>query len=360
MFINTTPSTRARASRTGIAALTLIGLIAITGCSPSSAGAEGTGTAATSQAEEGAFPVTIQHALGETTITEEPERVLVMDSESADTTLALGVVPVSFMNQSWGGDEDGYFPWTREAIDELVDVTPETQSFYSDTGELEFELILEQDPDVILAPYSGFSKEDYERLSEIAPTVPYDYKPWQPSSWQATTMNIGLALGLPARAADLIEETEAALDQAKQDHPEYEGVTFIYGTYLRDGETQTAVYAPADPRVKFFESLGLTIAPDVITAADAEGEESFTVGVSLEELNTIDADIYIAWASEQSEVDYTLENPLFADWRVIAAGKDMWITDPALSSSAQRASVLSIPWAIDETTADLTELIERP
>jgi iron complex transport system substrate-binding protein len=354
------PSAIPRARGVAITAVALVTILAVTGCAPTATDAH-TATSATSQVEQGAFPVTIEHALGKTTITEEPKRVLVMDSESADTVLALGVVPTSIVKQSWGGDKDGYFPWTREAIDELVDVAPKTQVFSSDTGELDFEVILEQEPDVILAPYSGFSTEEYERLSEIAPTVPYDYKPWQPSSWQATTTNIGKALGRPALAAKLIGDVEGALEQTRVDHPEFEGVSFIYGTYLREGETQTAVYGPEDPRVKFFESLGLTIAPDVIAAADAAGDDgSFTIGVSLEKLNTIDADIYLGWASEQSEVDYTLGNALFSDWRVIAAGKDLWITDKALSSAAQRASVLSIPWAIGETTSDLTELIERP
>lgn len=341
-----------------LAAFAVAAALLLTGCGQG-ADAETDVKSASNQVEEGAFPVTIKHALGETTIKEEPKRVLVMDSESADTTLALGIVPVAFQEQSWGGDAQGYFPWTRKAVDKLVKETPKTSKFYSDTGDLNFEAILNQEPDLILAPYSGYSAEEYKRLSEIAPTIPYDNKPWQPSSWQQMTLSIGQALGRPAKAKELVSQTEAAIKSAKDSHTEFNGVSFIYGTYLREGETETAVYGPEDPRVKFIADLGLTVAPDVVEAAKKAGSDSFSFGVSLEKLDTLDADIYLGWASEQSEVDYTLKNPLFAKWPVIVKGKDLWMTDQALSSSTQRVSVLSIPWAIDTLLPQITAVIEK-
>lgn len=345
----------------GLAAFALIAVLAVSGCSQGSSDAGSAhATAAASQAEDGAFPVTIKHALGETTITEEPKRVLVMDSESADTTLALGVVPTSISKQTWGGDEQGYFPWTRQAMDKLVDETPETKQFYSESGDLNFEVILDEAPDIILAPYSGFSQEDYTRLSEIAPTLPYDNKPWQPSSWQAMTTSIGQALGRPARAAELVTETESAMEKVKTSHPEFAGVSFLYGTYLREGETEAAVYGPADPRVKFIQDIGLTVAPDVVAGAAKSDADSFSFGVSLEKLDTVDADMFIGWASEQSEVDYSLKNPLFSKWSVIAGGKDLWLTDKALSSATQRVSVLGIPWGMDVLVPQLTDIIGKP
>ncbi|WP_104088732.1 ABC transporter substrate-binding protein [Arthrobacter sp. GMC3] len=347
-------TTAAPLRKRSLVAFALIAVLAISGCSLSTSDAD---SAPASQAESGAFPVTIKHALGETTIKQEPKRVLVMDSESADTTLALGIVPTSISKQTWGGDEQGYFPWTRQAMDKLVAETPQTKQFYSESGDLNFEVILGEAPDIILAPYSGFSQEDYQRLSEIAPTLPYDNKPWQPSSWQAMTTSIGQALGRPARAAGLVAGAEAAMDQAKTSHPEFQGVSFLYGTYLREGETEAAIYGPADPRVKFIEALGLTVAPDVIAGAGKAEADSFSFGVSLEKLDTVDADIFLGWASEQSEVDYSLKNPLFSRWPVITGGKDLWITDKALSSATQRVSVLGIPWGLDVLVPQLSAVI---
>ena len=46
------------------------------------------------QADEGAFPVTIEHAYGETTVEQEPERVVALGWSDPDVVLSLGVVPV--------------------------------------------------------------------------------------------------------------------------------------------------------------------------------------------------------------------------------------------------------------------------
>lgn len=353
------PAPRARRRQLGLAAFVLISGLVLGACSQSSAdgGADGSGPVQM-EAEAGAFPVTITHAFGETTIEEAPHRVLAMDVESTDTALALGVVPTSIAKQTYGGDAEGYLPWTREVMDQLVDETPPTMEFYSEAGDIDFERILNEAPDVILAPYSGFSAEEYERLSEIAPTVPFDYKPFRPSSWQAMTTSIGQALGQPTRTAELIGEAEAALAQVQADNPQFQDVSFIYGTYLRDGETEAAIYVPTDPRVKFVEDLGLTIAPDVVTGAANAAGDSFTFGVSLEKLDTVDADVYIGWAGGQEDIDRSLGNALFARWNVIEKGKVLWIDDPRITAATMRVSVLSIPWTIDQFVPALTDVVE--
>ena len=49
-----------------------------------------------------------------------------------------------------------------------------------------YEELIEAAPDVILAPYSGITEEQYELLSEIAPTVAYPDGPWTtPWRWSS-------------------------------------------------------------------------------------------------------------------------------------------------------------------------------
>ena len=57
-------------------------------------------------AEDGAFPVTIEHAYGETTITEQPLRVASVAWANHEVPLALGIVPVIQEKVTWG-DDDG-------------------------------------------------------------------------------------------------------------------------------------------------------------------------------------------------------------------------------------------------------------
>lgn len=124
-------------------------------------------------AASGSFPVTIEHAFGETTIDEQPTRVVAWGWGSADDAIALGVIPVAIPFQSFGGDEDGVLPWMAEALEgeEMPLVLPDSQ-------EPPYEDIAAAAPDVILAAYSGITEEEYDLLSEIAPVVAYPGDAW--------------------------------------------------------------------------------------------------------------------------------------------------------------------------------------
>ncbi len=68
-----------------------------------------------------AFPVTVEHALGSTTIEAEPQRVVTVGVTEQDTVLALGVIPVGVTD--WYGDQPyATWPWAQ---DELGDAEPE-------------------------------------------------------------------------------------------------------------------------------------------------------------------------------------------------------------------------------------------
>ena len=63
-------------------------------------------------------------------------------------------------------------------------------------GELNFELITELDPDLIVATHSGITEQEYEFLSAIAPTLAQpDAYPDFGMPWQAQTELIGQAAG---------------------------------------------------------------------------------------------------------------------------------------------------------------------
>ena len=64
-----------------------------------------------------AFPVTIEHKYGETTIPEQPERVVTVGFADQDALLALGVSPVGI--RDWYGEQPfATWPWatTRSAM----------------------------------------------------------------------------------------------------------------------------------------------------------------------------------------------------------------------------------------------------
>ena len=67
-------------------------------------------TAAAGSSEN--FPVVIEHALGTTTIPEQPERVATVAWANHEVPLALGVVPVGMAAANFGDDDgNGMLPW---------------------------------------------------------------------------------------------------------------------------------------------------------------------------------------------------------------------------------------------------------
>ncbi len=121
-----------------------------------------------------AFPVTIDHAFGQTTIAEQPERVVTWGWASQDAVVALGVVPVGIPEFTYGGDENGALAWTKDAVAALGADFPQ---ILPQADGVPFEAIAALEPDVVIAPYSGLSEDEYNRLSQIAPVVAYPENP---------------------------------------------------------------------------------------------------------------------------------------------------------------------------------------
>ena len=92
--------------RTAALALTL-GALALTGCTTGSTDSDDDARSSATEAEADAFPVTIKHAFGETTIEKEPKRVATLGWSDQDQAVALGVVPVGATKITYGGNAGG-------------------------------------------------------------------------------------------------------------------------------------------------------------------------------------------------------------------------------------------------------------
>ncbi|MGT0150616.1 hypothetical protein ACT691_19040 [Vibrio metschnikovii] len=87
-----------------------------------------------------------------------PKRVVTLGAGAEDWVLSLGVVPIAIEPHYWGGDEQGYLPWFREAIEAQNLPLPSMISSYP---ELDVERLLALKPDLILAPQSGITRESF-------------------------------------------------------------------------------------------------------------------------------------------------------------------------------------------------------
>ena len=91
--------------RTLALAVTL-GALALTGCATGSTDSDDSAASST-EAEADAFPVTIEHAFGSTTIEQEPTRVATLGWGDQDHVAALGVVTAGGAKAAWFKDTEG-------------------------------------------------------------------------------------------------------------------------------------------------------------------------------------------------------------------------------------------------------------
>src|ERR671923_237503 len=131
--------------------------------------------------------------------------------------LALGLTPVGVTD--WFGDQpDAVWPWAQDELRDLGDDPPEV---VGDAETINFERIARLRPDVILALYSGLTDDDYETLSEIAPTVAQpDRYPDYGIPWEDQTRTIGEVLGRADEADTLVRGVEDDFAAAREAHPE--------------------------------------------------------------------------------------------------------------------------------------------
>ena len=280
-----------------------------------------------------AFPVTIAHAYGETTLETAPLRVVSVGWSSYDSLISLGTIPVAQQRFDWGGDADGFLPWTREAIGDA-----ELPLVY-DATEIPFEIIAGANPDLILGVYSGITDTEYETLSGIAPTIAYPEVSWG-TSWQDVHTVTGQALGKPDEAAAKIAEIEALIASQVEQYPQLAGKTFAYGTV---GASEFGVYTVSDARSRFLSAIGLEPS-DFVKNLDSN---EWTVQVSFELAGTIESDIFISWFSTQEEVDAALALPTFQSIPAVANGAFAPIIGQDVVMASSAFSVLSIPYMLE-------------
>lgn len=352
MLSSRTPLRRTPLRVTAVAALGLSALL-LTACS-SGADAAGTGGGDSAAASTGAgFPVTVEHTFGETTV-ESADRVVATSWTNQDVALALGVTPVGFAKASYGDEDgDGLLAWTKEALDASGAETP---TLFDETDGVPFEAISDLAPDVILSAYSGITQQDYDTLTQIAPTVAYPGLPWA-TTWQDSAKLDGEALGLGDEAEAKVAEVEDEIDAAVAAKPSLAGKTFTYGWYDPTDASTFTYYTGNDARVKFVEDLGLELAPSVVSLTG--DSELFSGTVSAENADQLDADVLIVYGDETT-LPALQADPLLSKIPAVARGSVYVLTDDSSEAMATSSpNLLSIPWVLDEYTTGLATAADK-
>ncbi|HET6562125.1 MAG TPA: ABC transporter substrate-binding protein [Marmoricola sp.] len=335
-----TPARRTLA-RAAAAIAAATAALAAAGCSTTSTGSEGsTGATAGTVADADAFPVTIEHAYGKTTIESEPHRVATLGWVDQDHALALGVVPVGAIEITWGGNDQLSTPWFDARLEELGGEQP---TRYSDADGAPVEQIAELAPDLILATNSGITAEEYQQLSKIAPVVAYPGDPWL-TTWEDSLAMVGKALGRTELAAEVREETEAAMDEAAEENPQIVGKTFIFAALGTTDMSKIDFYMPGDNRPKLLTDLGMVNAP-IIEELSKPGQ--FYGTVSAERAADLEADVFLTYGETEGDAATFRDHPLLGQIPAWEGGHVLVSTDKTDALGMSSPSPLSIPYAMD-------------
>nr|WP_240949064.1 iron-siderophore ABC transporter substrate-binding protein [Microbacterium sp. CFH 90308] len=314
------------------------------GCS-SAGSADAAGDAAQGSDASGSFPVTVEHAFGETTIETQPERVATVSWSNQEVPIALGVVPVGMAEVTWGDDDnDGVLPWVEEELEELGAETP---VLFDETDGIDFEAVADTQPDVILAAYSGLTQEEYDTLSKIAPVVAYPEVAWGTSYEEMIRLN-SAALGLADEGEALIDELHTEVETALAQHPALADSTVLFSYIDPSDFSQVGFYTSLDTRPGFLTSLGLP-EPTVVTE-ESEGNDAFFAEISAEEADRFaDVDVFVTYGDASGSIIPQLQaDPLLSQIPAIAEGRIAILEESTPLAASANPSPLSIGWGIDE------------
>ncbi|MCC3266899.1 iron-siderophore ABC transporter substrate-binding protein [Arthrobacter gengyunqii] len=303
-----------------------------------------TSEASTDDAAGSAFePITIEHALGTTTIETKPERVATVNWANHEVPLALGIVPVGMAAANYGDDDgDGLLPWVSEKLEELGGETP---VLFDENDGIDFEAVADTQPDVILAAYSGLTQEDYDTLSEIAPVVAYPETAWG-TSWREMIELNAEGLGMQQEGEELIADLESEMSEAAAKHPDLEGKNAMFLTHVDTTDlSEVSFYTTKDTRTMFFEDLGMAVAGSVKNAS--EGTDKFSLTQSAEQADAFnDVDVIVSYGGE--ELVTALESdPLLSQIPAVANGSIVLLPDTPLGTAAN-PTPLAISWVLDD------------
>lgn len=317
-----------------------IALAATTALLAGCAGSPSTPSATTPAGEaSSAFPLTISSALGDAVIASEPSRVATWGWGATDAVIALGVTPVAIPSDDYSGGDDRIAPWVEEGLASLGGESPLVLDGSAYT--LSTEELLTATPDVLLAPYSGITQEEFDEVTGAGvPVVAYPDAAWT-TPWRDVVKLVGEALGKSAEAEKVLDDLDALVADAGKAHPEFEGTSIAL---LTESAGTYYVYLPSDPRVEILEDLGF-VTPQSVTDLDT-GEGTFYTTVSPENLDKIDADVVLAFGETQDAFDAFVSSDSGRLIPAVAEGSVAGLIGPEEISSLS-PTPLTLPYALD-------------
>ena len=255
----------------------------------------------------------VEHAIGETCVPENPERIVALEWTYVEDLLTLGVQPVGV------ADIESYHNWVRipEELDEDV----------ADVGsraEPNLEVIAELNPDLIIAVNFRVA-ENYDDLSAIAPTLVFDPYPSDLTSQYdemlETFMTIASVLNLEDEGRQVLDEMDdyfAEAAEALEDAGRGEETFILSQGWTTENVATFRLFTDNAMAVEILMQIGLESAWDVdpqLYGFTEIGIEGFT---EVPDTNFF----YVAQGTDNTFFD---ESPLWSSLPFVRSGRAYWL-----------------------------------
>jgi iron complex transport system substrate-binding protein len=239
-------------------------------------------TEATEDAGSSDFSVTIEHAMGTTTIEGEPQRIVALDSSYADTTLLLEKELVGITT---------YRGYSTDLPEYLGDAREEYASDVVSVGELEapsLEKIAALEPDLIVSAKIRHEAL-YDQLSQIAPTIMSETTG---ATFKDNIRLLAQAVGEEELAEEKIADYEQAAAEVgtaindKAGHPTISVTRFLDGPtrlYLKDTYSGIVLDDAGLARPKAQDTTGFALEISEENIKWADGDKIFVTTYEDEE-----------------------------------------------------------------------------
>ena len=277
--------------------------------------------------------ISIKHVYGTTEVPADATKVATVAWANQDVLLALGIMPLGFSKQTWGvTDGSGMLPWTKEKVDELTANGAAQPKLFDDDGGVKI------NPQAV--------KEDYDKLSKIAPTVAYPKVAWG-TPWRETIAINATAVGKKTEGDTLVADLEKQVADAVAKHPQIKGKAAAF-CYTAEGDaTKFGYYTTADPRTAFLPDLGMKV-PASVEKTSKENASAFNVDISTENADSLnDFDLIVMYGTE-SDLAAMQANSLLSQVRAIKNGAVAFVGNSDPMAASTNPGPLSIPWGIEK------------
>jgi iron complex transport system substrate-binding protein len=280
----------------------------------------------TPAAEEGG--ASIEHVYGTTELDSAPQRIVSLDLQWTDVLVAMeGPLVGAVLDPQIEG---GRYPWQSDIPDSVESIEVATT--------IPFEAVAALRPDLIVGTWQIEDQATYDRLTEIAPTIPL-LGERQVDPWQDIAEAAGEVLGDEDGAQALLDEHQQFVSALADELPGLEGKDYALVNFVA-GDALHVVADPEDGASQLFAQLGMEIDPEILEEAAGSGGR---LQLSLERADMLDSDLLMLLTNgaDPDSVPGYGQLPAVQDDAVA-------LLDAATAAGLNTPTPLSVPWALEQ------------